>query len=105
MDRRRGKLNLVFFYIHRYLRMTPLMMALIAFCATLLRYTGEGPGWRDSIVMYDGWCKDNWWINSLYLHNFINTNNMVRQTWLTFVSYPTNPILNFFFIDCRRTVP
>lgn len=77
MDRRNGKINLLFYYVHRYLRMTPLMMAIIAFCATLLKYIGEGPSWSDSIVMYDGWCQHNWWLNSLYLHNFINTNNMV----------------------------
>jgi peptidoglycan/LPS O-acetylase OafA/YrhL len=74
-----GKLNLTLFYAHRYLRMTPSMMAVIAFSATLLQYMGEGPQWTESITMFNSWCQQNWWLNSLYLHNFINTNNMVKH--------------------------
>lgn len=77
LHRTKGKFNYVYYYLHRYIRMTPLMMALIAFCATLLRYTGSGPNWMDSIQMYDSWCRSNWWTNALYLHNFINRENMV----------------------------
>jgi len=61
----------------RYLRMTPTMMAVIGFGATTLRYFGSGPEWANSAIMFDGWCRTNWWVNSLYLHNFIHTDNMV----------------------------
>ena len=73
-----AKLNLSLFYIHRYLRMTPSMMAIIAFSATLLQYMASGPQWTESITMFNTWCQKNWWINALYLHNFIKTENMVR---------------------------
>ncbi|XP_076359699.1 nose resistant to fluoxetine protein 6-like [Tachypleus tridentatus] len=83
-----GKLPLAWFYFHRYWRMTPLMMAIIAFSAVLLRYVGEGPAWLDTIIMYDTWCKKNWWLNALYLHNFINTNNMcLSHTWYSAVDF------------------
>lgn len=58
--------------------MTPLMMAIIAFCATVLPYLGDGPFWSDAIIMYNSWCKKNWWLNSIYLHNFLNRENMVH---------------------------
>lgn len=86
MEKSGGKLNLVIYYLHRYLRMTPLMMVVIAFCATLLKYMSEGPSWQESIVMYDSWCQSNWWLNALYLHNFINRENMcLSHTWYSAV--------------------
>ncbi|RWS12605.1 nose resistant to fluoxetine protein 6-like protein [Dinothrombium tinctorium] len=78
MQKNAGKFNLLAYWIHRYVRLTPLMLAVIAFSATLLRYMGQGPAWLESIVMFDKWCKDNWWINALYLHNFVNRENMVN---------------------------
>lgn len=59
LHRSKGHFNFIYYYLHRYLRMTPLMMVIIAFCATLLKYTGSGPNWSDSIQMYDQWCKSN----------------------------------------------
>ncbi|KAI1289959.1 Nose resistant to fluoxetine protein 6 [Halotydeus destructor] len=86
LRRSRGKFNLLYYYVHRYLRMTPLMMVVIGYCATLLRYTGHGPGWRESIAMYDGWCRSNWWLNALYLHNFFDRTNMcLSHSWYSAV--------------------
>ena len=86
MRKSNGKLNLVAFYLHRYLRMTPLMMAVIAFTANLLKYVSEGPAFEGSTVMYDSWCKKNWWLNALYLHNFVNTGSMcLSHTWYSAV--------------------
>ncbi|XP_076348472.1 O-acyltransferase like protein-like [Tachypleus tridentatus] len=68
--------------------MTPLMMAIIAFSAVLLRYLVGGPECLDTIQMYDAWCKKNWWLNALYLQNFIDTNNMcLSHSWYTAVDF------------------
>lgn len=81
-----GRLPLAKFYLHRYLRMTPLMMAIIAFTANLLKYTSEGPSFQVSTVMFDTWCKQNWWLNALYLHNFVNRGNMcLSHSWYSAV--------------------
>ena len=74
-----NKFNLALFYLKRYFRMTPTMMFVIGFGATLLRYFGSGPEWSNSTMMYDAWCRTNWWINSLYLHNFVSMDNMVSH--------------------------
>ena len=72
--------------LHRYVRMMPLMMAIIGLSATLLRYLGEGPVWEDSTMMFDRWCRKNWWINGLFLHNFINRENMcLSHSWYSAV--------------------
>ena len=73
------KLNLSLFYLKRYLRMTPTMMVTIGFGATLLRYFGSGPEWTNSTAMFDSWCRSNWWVNSLYIHNFVHIDNMVSR--------------------------
>jgi len=78
MIKKSGNFNCIKFYLYRYIRLTPLMMVIIGFCAICLKYLGEGPVWLDSITMFDKWCEQNWWVNALYLHNFINHENMVR---------------------------
>lgn len=99
MKKSDAKLNFAIFYIHRYLRMTPSMMAVIAFSATLLPYLASGPQWTESITMFNGWCRKNWWVNALYLHNFVNTENMVRMPPLIWLYL--NPIPNHFpFHQC-----
>jgi hypothetical protein len=55
------------------------MLIVIAFSATIFRTIAEGPAWLESITMYDGWCRQNWWINALYLHNFVNREQMVCE--------------------------
>ena len=77
MKKNNGKLNIPLFYIYRYLRIAPLMLITILFCANILRTLAEGPVWLESITMYDSWCKENWWLNVLHVHNFINRTHMV----------------------------
>lgn len=72
--------------LHRYIRMVPLMMAIIGLSATLLRYLGNGPAWESSTIMFDKWCRHNWWINSLFLHNFLDRENMcLSHSWYSAV--------------------
>lgn len=72
-----SRLNLKTFYLNRYIRMTPTMMFLIFFSTTVLRYLGNGPEWLGSTVMFDHWCRNRWFLNLFYVHNFIQTENMV----------------------------
>lgn len=71
---------------HRYVRMAPLMMAIIAFSATLLRYFGSGQAWQNSTLMFDGWCRENWWTNALFVQNFVHRENMcLSHSWYSAV--------------------
>lgn len=81
-----GKLHLCIFYSHRYWRMTPLMMAVIGISATLLPYFGDGPRWHEIVAKESDTCKANWWVNAIYLQNFINTPQMcLGHTWFSAV--------------------
>lgn len=76
------------FYVHRYWRMTPLMMAVIAFCALLLPYCGDGPRWKESVATYELTCQANWWVNAMYLQNFIHRPDMcLNHTWYSAVDF------------------
>ncbi|GIX84227.1 nose resistant to fluoxetine protein 6 [Caerostris extrusa] len=82
LEKLNGKLPIIYFYFHRYFRLTPLFMAVVMFCAFLLQYVSTGPNWLHSIEMYDKWCRQNGWINALYLHNFFYTETMcLSHTW------------------------
>uniref|UniRef100_L7LX95 Nose resistant-to-fluoxetine protein N-terminal domain-containing protein n=1 Tax=Rhipicephalus pulchellus TaxID=72859 RepID=L7LX95_RHIPC len=89
-----GNTSWLQFYVHRYWRMTPLMMAVIAFCAVLLPYCGDGPRWKESIATYDLTCKANWWVNAMYLQNFIHRTEMcLNHTWYSAVDF------QFYFVS------
>ncbi|KAL1466228.1 hypothetical protein MTO96_026800 [Rhipicephalus appendiculatus] len=91
------------FYVHRYWRMTPLMMAVIAFCAVLLPYCGDGPRWKESISTYDLNCKANWWVNAMYLQNFIHRTDMcLNHTWYSAVDFQFYIISPFIIIALYR---
>lgn len=59
-------------------RMTPLMLATIGFCATLLPYIGDGPRWIEVNAQFYEACRVNWWMNALYIHNLLDASRMVR---------------------------
>ncbi len=76
------RINWLNYIVKRYIRMTPTMMALVAFGALIMRYMGNGPEWLGATVFYDLYCKRNWWINLLYLQNFVHQNETVRNCFL-----------------------
>ncbi|GFT15063.1 hypothetical protein NPIL_496971 [Nephila pilipes] len=55
------------FYIHRYIRLTPVYMIVLGFYTTLMASLGSGPLW---ILKDDPNCIANWWWNALYINNF-----------------------------------
>lgn len=78
LDKSKGKFNVVMFYVHRYLRLTPVYAILVGVGATLLTYMGKGPMWAYLETSEEN-CRKNWWTNILYVNNLVNTNKMVRE--------------------------
>lgn len=65
LDRSKGRFNIGLFYLHRYLRLTPVYAILLGFIATLMVYVGTGPNWYSVILASNG-CRLIWWRQFLY---------------------------------------
>lgn len=74
-DKGVSALKWVHFYIHRYIRMTPATMLVIAFSMYAYRY-GDGPLWFEATHKSHQSCAQNWWRHLLHVANFIDTRQM-----------------------------
>ncbi|KAF0307440.1 Nose resistant to fluoxetine protein 6 [Amphibalanus amphitrite] len=95
IERANGKLNIVMYYVHRYIRLTPVLMAVIGCVATLETYLGSGPWWSIASSGFSNsqTCRDNWWKNMLYINNLVDMERQcVAQTW-----YMANDMQMFLF--------
>lgn len=64
-------------YLHRFLRMMPLMIAAILLSMSLLRFLGNGPVWPLAIDILSGACKHHWWSTFTFTQNYVNPDNLV----------------------------
>ncbi|XP_054718187.1 nose resistant to fluoxetine protein 6-like isoform X2 [Uloborus diversus] len=79
-DKKQGKISFVKICLHRFIRITPVYMILIAFKTLLFKHISSGPFWSDDIGI--GSCEKNWWWNLLYINNFLPLNSMcVSWSW------------------------
>ncbi|KAF5288412.1 hypothetical protein FQR65_LT12025 [Abscondita terminalis] len=89
------KFNLSIFYLHRYLRLTPALGAVILIYIGLLKFMSSGPLWLISSTFYTNTCIEYWWKNVLYINNF-DLNRCLAQTWYIAVDtqlYVISPII------------
>ncbi|XP_017766098.1 PREDICTED: nose resistant to fluoxetine protein 6-like [Eufriesea mexicana] len=78
----RGHFDVVGLYLHRYLRLTPAYAMMIGFYATLLYKVSSGPHWDQWVGANRDYCRENWWINLLYLNNYIHLPRIcMSQSW------------------------
>ncbi|XP_022247209.1 O-acyltransferase like protein-like [Limulus polyphemus] len=76
-----GKINWIYFYVHRFWRLTPPFMLLLAFDAVLWKHLGSGPYWPEE-GMEGTKCSKYWWRNLLYINNMWNATEMcMGWTW------------------------
>ncbi|EDV92767.1 O-acyltransferase like protein [Drosophila grimshawi] len=81
MERTKGRLNVPLMYIHRYLRLTPILAVAILFYMTLLPHLGEGPLIHK--VRFDDYsrCERTWFWTLLYLQNYATSEICISHTW------------------------
>ncbi|XP_055842470.1 nose resistant to fluoxetine protein 6-like [Episyrphus balteatus] len=77
LDRTRGKLNIGMMYLHRYIRLTPALAAVILFSITINKYIGSGP-----IRTPAEGCDKGWWLVLLYVQNYVKNSHLcIAQGW------------------------
>lgn len=75
---RNGRINIIWLYIHRWLRVTPLLGIAILYSSTLLNHLGSGPFWPvfdTSNVKIN--CENYWWAALLHIQTYYNPTDMV----------------------------
>ncbi|XP_053678565.1 nose resistant to fluoxetine protein 6-like [Anopheles nili] len=63
-------------YIGRLLRIVPPLGALILFCTFVLPFLSDGPLWNLVVTNHGDICKQYWWRNMLFIHNYFGFKNM-----------------------------
>ncbi|CAD5121781.1 DgyrCDS10258 [Dimorphilus gyrociliatus] len=65
---KKGGVNWFYYYFHRFWRLTPMYMLLLAAMTTLSRYWATGPLYPNNVGLAPK-CYSMWWQNLLYLNN------------------------------------
>ncbi|KAG8287297.1 hypothetical protein J6590_041541 [Homalodisca vitripennis] len=91
------KFNVFYFYMYRYLRLTPALAMMVLLYATIGVRFSNGPMWRKFYDMVNSCCYYNWWVTLLYINNYYDPYNMcVTQSWFLasdFQLYVFSPVL------------
>ncbi|KAF0772178.1 nose resistant to fluoxetine protein 6-like [Aphis craccivora] len=70
------------FYIHRYVRLTPVYAIVIGFYCTMFIKIGTGPLWNEKVGSEVERCHESWWTNILYINNYIKPQKLCMiQSW------------------------
>ena len=81
---RSTRFNILFYYCHRYVRLTAPLVPVVLVSATLLKYLGSGPKWPYMFLYFQKNCQLYWWSTLLYVQNYVNISNMVSSTEVSF---------------------
>lgn len=79
LEKRNGKINFLILYMFRYIRLTPAYLAIIALYGTWLPKLGSGPLWDRRMNLEQERCQSSWWLNLLYINNYIGNDNLVSS--------------------------
>ncbi|KAI1289480.1 Nose resistant to fluoxetine protein 6 [Halotydeus destructor] len=77
----RKNFNIMGYLLARVFRISPALMVVICF-SYLLPLTGSGPEFHHVMDPVVKGCKDQWWVNFLYLNNYVGMDNIcLWHTW------------------------
>ncbi|XP_032291038.1 nose resistant to fluoxetine protein 6 [Drosophila virilis] len=81
LERTKGRLNIPLMYLHRYLRLTPIVAVAILIYMKLLPYLGDGPMFNS--IHFDDYsrCERTWFWSLLYLQNYATAELCLNHTW------------------------
>lgn len=78
--------NYVYFLVHRWLRLTPVLISAIVFNLLVFRYV-RGPNFFADFWLMNNYCYEYWWSALLYMQNIVN---------------PLQPVSVMFFSNLKK---
>lgn len=72
----KGRLNVPLMYLHRIVRLTPVLAVAVLLFMTLFPRLDSGPLWQQFSSSYQ-LCSDTWWATLLYVQNYAAAGRMV----------------------------
>ncbi|XP_058814383.1 nose resistant to fluoxetine protein 6-like [Topomyia yanbarensis] len=79
---KKGTINPLMLYLHRYIRITAPFAALILFVVSFAKYMGEGILWKTILDGNAETCSQYWWSALLHIQNYVNPRNRcLGWTW------------------------
>ncbi|XP_031339168.1 nose resistant to fluoxetine protein 6-like isoform X1 [Photinus pyralis] len=90
------------FYIHRYLRLAPVLIVVIVFVVTLLGQTSSGPFSRSTLNRHivDA-CSQNWWQSLLFIQNYV-PEACLSHTWYLAIDVQLYVISPIFLLSLSK---
>lgn len=88
------------YYLHRFLRLTPLYMFVMLVYNNLSPFFGSGPLWGSQQL--GTYCGDGWWKNLLYIQNFTDDFSKQCMGWAWYLAndmqfYWISPVFLYLF--------
>ncbi|XP_060663027.1 nose resistant to fluoxetine protein 6 [Drosophila nasuta] len=81
LERQSGKLNIPLMYLHRIVRLTPVLAVAVLFFMTLFPRLDNGPLWQQ-FTSSSQLCSDTWWATILYVQNYAAAGRMcLGHSW------------------------
>ncbi|XP_031636343.1 nose resistant to fluoxetine protein 6-like isoform X2 [Contarinia nasturtii] len=71
-----GRLNILQFYFHRYVRLTPLLAISALITVSMYRFGETGPLWSIVADINKKQCEKYWWSTLLYIQNYVNPDDL-----------------------------
>ncbi|RUS71521.1 hypothetical protein EGW08_020719 [Elysia chlorotica] len=96
-----GKLNWVMFYVHRYLRLTPVYMICLGIWVSLMPYLVDGPLFPQKTGFEKDHCKNSWWGNLLYVQNLVKFQPTYCFQWAWYLAVD----MQFYVISPLIIIP
>jgi peptidoglycan/LPS O-acetylase OafA/YrhL len=67
----RKRLNIPKLYLHRYLRITPVLAFLILIVLSINKFFGDGPFYKEHLSwIFNENCEKNWWVPFFHIQNY-----------------------------------
>uniref|UniRef100_A0A2A4JCU4 Acyltransferase 3 domain-containing protein n=1 Tax=Heliothis virescens TaxID=7102 RepID=A0A2A4JCU4_HELVI len=96
--------NIHWFYLNRYIRLTPLVAVAALLEASYFNRMTDGPFWLN-VASRTNTCRNNWWSTLLHIQNFVNVDAMCVSWYMAidFQLYMVSPLVLIWILSGKKT--